>query len=657
MTSSPGRTPRRRIREVSLYADDGVSEMSSLAESNTTSIFRRKPPPSFEDDESVLLHKAVSRVLDDALDSNMGTFDAEIMTLDDVQIRESTHLSSAGSVDQCGFGFDKLQSVYDVGSSPLSLHPSWQGVTSSDQALLIIHGGDHLSSRSPAVENKRGKFKRCMWPAVILSIAACTVGGIAALVSSFVQASGTSSTTSAEQLHSPAKNTTRSPSMPPMSFTVPSLNPTLKPIVSPSFGPTFGPTFVPWEVSTLKPSSTYPVSVKPHETSRPTTSTQEPTPTFGPTSAPTEKQSFRELVLEISAGTKAALNNAESAQSLALKRIEETSTNFDKFALLTLAYALNITAWTMSTSTPCTWLGVTCDARETVIKVELRHQDLFGSLPSELALATNLEVIAIAGSSGIDIKGKISAGIPALWGELMTSLRVLELYDNSLSGEIPDSLWRLSTLEHLALDGNRLTGIIPSTLGLMTTLRSFDCSDNYLVGSLPEDLSRLSNLYLLSVKNNRMYGSLPSELGSLTKLQELHLERNSFSYRLPDTLQFLTSLTWLSLQGNQLTGTLPSLLDNLSSLEGLELSKNKLTGSLPKSFANLSNLRILDLSSNSFTGEIPVEWAGMGKLAALLLESNKLHGTVSSPMCLSAMHIRSDCNSIMRCSCCTECFV
>ena len=90
--------------------------------------------------------------------------------------------------------------------------------------------------------------------------------------------------------------------------------------------------------------------------------------------------------------------------------------------------------------------------------------------------------------------------------------------------------------------------------------------------------------------------------------------------------------------------------------EGQYAAKESITLIGPRSRI-ISNLRILDLSSNFLTGEIPIEWDAMNNVAALLLQSNKLQGTVSSTMCRSAMHIRSDCNSIMQCSCCTECIM
>ena len=658
MASSHGRTSRRKIREVSLYADDGVSEMSSVDENNATSIFRLKPPPTFDDDESILLHKAVSRILDDALECNLGSFDAEIMTADDLQIRESTHLSSAGSLDRNGDGFGRVPSAYDVDSSQASPHPIWwKGLASSDKSLLIVQEGIHPSSPSPTVEHTCGKSHRCLWPAVILFIIACVAGGIAGVVSSFAKTSGKSSASSAEQVMPLSIHSSESPSESPMLSTKPSFDPTPKPSFNPTpkpvVSPSLSPTFPPRTSSPTERLSEHPASATPKETPRPITST----PVLTRSAQPTRARSFRELMLELSPTTEVSLKSGVSAQSLALKRIDDLSKDFDRFALLTLGYATKLTAWTRSTGMPCSWIGVKCDSNASVIRVELRHFDLSGTLPPELAFATSMQVLAIAGSSGVNVKGNISGSIPPLWGELMTNLRIIELYDNSLSGPIPNSFWRLSALEHLSLDGNQLTGTFPSSLGFMTSLKSLDCSDNDLVGSLPEDWFELSNLHLLSLENNRMYGSLPSGLAHLTKLQELHLEKNNFWERLPDSLHSLTSLIWISAQENQLTGTLPSLLGNIPNLEGLELSKNKLTGSLPPSFAVFSNLRILDLSNNFLTGEIPSEWDEMQSEGALLLQGNHLEGTVSSAICHSVMHIQSDCNSDMHCSCCSECFM
>jgi hypothetical protein len=118
MKYSPNESPQKKIGNACLHSFDSVSEMSSIGDNNTTSIFRPKaPPPSFDDDESILLHKAVNSIFDDAMGHPNGAFVAELS-------RPVT-----GSVE---YGLDGLSSVYD---SFLSPSPSGTGntVVRSDQ--------------------------------------------------------------------------------------------------------------------------------------------------------------------------------------------------------------------------------------------------------------------------------------------------------------------------------------------------------------------------------------------------------------------------------------------------------------------------------------------------------------------------------------------
>ena len=649
MPSSPRRSPRRKIHAASLHHDDAVSDMSSsFGGNNASRIFRPKAPLTFDEDESVLLHNAVGRVMDDAMGIRRA-FDADTLEAD--LVWRSKHVASNDSLEGADFFQDGLPSIYHSTLSPAS-SPKHKTTASSDPGLVMMdQNDDDPSVADRSVRSKCGNFQRYLWLIILLSVVACTLGGIAGLITLLLKERNMGTAISEEQVNPSWTNPTRSPSAAPSSS--PSPQPSLRPSPNPSTAPSVGPTPAPTTNFPTSFPSDHPTAATPSPIVMAT-----PSPTFIPTTLePTRILSLQEMILELSPETEEAWNDATSAQSLALADMGKNSLYLDKFALLTLAYSANVTTWNTSIALPCTWIGVTCDTEGSVTKVELRHRDLVGTLPPELALATNLEVISIAGSGGADVKSKITGSIPSLWGELLTSLRVLELYDNRLSGRIPESFWKLSNLEHFSLDGNQLTGIFPSSLGMMTSLKTFDLSSNNLVGTIPEKWSALSSLSRLSLKNNLMYGTLPAGLSSLSMLQELHLQGNSFMDSLPDDLRFLTNLGWLSLQDNQFTGTIPSVLGEMVQLEGIELRDNNFRGSLPASFGTLSLLRIIDLSSNFLTGEIPDEWDGLANLAALSLHDNQLHGQVSIAICESVMHVQSDCNANLDCSCCTDCFI
>ena len=62
----------------------------------------------------------------------------------------------------------------------------------------------------------------------------------------------------------------------------------------------------------------------------------------------------------------------------------------------------------------------------------------------------------------------------------MSSLQYLYLYDNVLTGAIPENLKNLTSLYHLYLQENELTGTIPTWLDDLTSLNVLDLGDNRL---------------------------------------------------------------------------------------------------------------------------------------------------------------------------------
>jgi len=106
---------------------------------------------------------------------------------------------------------------------------------------------------------------------------------------------------------------------------------------------------------------------------------------------------------------------------------------------------------------------------------------------------------------------------------------------------------------------------------------------NGLSGSLPESLGRLSTLTSLLMGTNALTSSLPASLGALTSLVELYAGYNQLEGTLPETFGSLTSLTMLGLGFNaQLHGGIPATYASLSALTTIYLEGTKLCGALPK---------------------------------------------------------------------------
>ncbi len=204
----------------------------------------------------------------------------------------------------------------------------------------------------------------------------------------------------------------------------------------------------------------------------------------------------------------------------------------------------------------------------------------------------------------------------------------LSLNHNQLTGSIPTELGHLTNLSYLSLNYNQLTGSIPTELGHLTNLSYLSLNHNQLTGSIPTELGHLTNLSYLSLNHNQLTGSIPTELGHLTKLSSLGLNHNQLTGSIPTELGHLTNLSYLSLNYNQLTGSIPTELGHLTNLSYLYLYHNQLTGSIPAELGNLTKLSSLYLNNNQLTGSIPAELGNLTKLSRLYLDHNQLTGFI-----------------------------
>lgn len=197
----------------------------------------------------------------------------------------------------------------------------------------------------------------------------------------------------------------------------------------------------------------------------------------------------------------------------------------------------------MTSSGFCSWLGVECEmdpqgptfnGNGVVTALNLSHNGLAGSLPSELA--------------GLD------------------GLLTLDVSGNEMIGTLPKSLGNLSKLRDLNLRKNQFSGTIPSEYGVgFSSLRQLNLGDNQLRGVIPEQIQHMTNLMALGLENNQLEGHIP-DLRDLQKLKKLYLESNNLDGPFPSSVTRLTSLVELNLSQNHITGVLPEELDQLTRL-------------------------------------------------------------------------------------------
>ncbi|KAI4310716.1 hypothetical protein MLD38_035670 [Melastoma candidum] len=263
------------------------------------------------------------------------------------------------------------------------------------------------------------------------------------------------------------------------------------------------------------------------------------------------------------------------------------------------------------------------DACHGLIELDLSHNNLSGSIPSDFGLCSVLESLDVSNN-------KFSGELPSAVFAKMTGLRKLNLGFNNFEGKMDDYWSVLTGLETLDLSSNNLSGLIPSGLCMnpRSGLKELFLQNNMFTGSIPPSLSNCSQLVSLDLSFNNLMGEIPSTLGWLPRLQDLMLLMNQLEGTIPEGLAFARSLENLILDFNVLTGEIPPGLQNCTSLNWVSLSNNRLSGEIPGWFGKLSNLAILKLSNNTFYGRIPPELGDSRSLIWLDLNTNYLNGSI-----------------------------
>ncbi|CAN1847984.1 Serine/threonine-protein kinase BRI1-like 1 [Linum perenne] len=273
-------------------------------------------------------------------------------------------------------------------------------------------------------------------------------------------------------------------------------------------------------------------------------------------------------------------------------------------------------------------------------------------------------------------RNSFTGGIPAELGQLCGTLRELDLSENKLTGGFPPAFQSCSVLESLDLGVNLLSGdFLTSVMSGLTSLRVLRVPFNNITGQVPRSLRNLTRLQVLDLSSNEFVGSVPSEFCSSSNpsLEKLHLAGNYLTGEVPKELANCRSLRSIDLSFNHLEGPIPAeiwWLPNLSdvvmwannltgeipegicvkggNLEFLVLNNNLITGSIPKSIGSCTNLIWVSLGSNRLTGEIP---SGIGKLvnlAILQMGNNSLSGLIPPEIgkCRSLIWLDLNSNSL-----------
>ncbi|XP_034920301.1 uncharacterized protein [Populus alba] len=295
-------------------------------------------------------------------------------------------------------------------------------------------------------------------------------------------------------------------------------------------------------------------------------------------------------------------------------------------------------------SSPCKWLGITCDNSGSVahfslphfglrgtlhsfnfssfphlLALYLRNNSLYGTIPLEIGLLTSLNVLYLD-------KNHLTGLIPVSIGTLK-HLSILHLGGNNFSGSIPSSIGNMTMLTRLVLNENNLSGSVPQEIGHLESLVELKLSSNNFIGHLPRDLCLGGLLVNFTAANNHFSGPIPS-LRNCTSLFRLRLDRNQLTGNISIDFGLYPNLNYVDLTHNDLSGELTWKWGGFHNLKSLKLSNNNITGEIPSELGKATGLQIIDLSSNLLKGTIPKELGQLKALFNLALHNNHLSGVL-----------------------------
>ncbi|XP_030519202.1 receptor-like protein EIX2 [Rhodamnia argentea] len=275
---------------------------------------------------------------------------------------------------------------------------------------------------------------------------------------------------------------------------------------------------------------------------------------------------------------------------------------------------------------------------------------LEGWLPKSLGSLCDLRVLILSLNR---ITGEITDSIDGLARCNDSKLENLDLWDNRLSGNLPDSLGKLKRLRYLQFGQNSFQGSIPQSIG-NSSLKELCVTHNRMSG-IPESFGQLSTLAAAALSENLWEGVVTERhLANLSSLEQLDLNKASPNISLafkiapdwipPFKLRYLNIRscqlgpefpTWLRNQNNlktvvlnnaNISGTIPDwfLQMNLQ-LDELDVAYNRLTGEPPTSLLFVDDQSNVDLSSNLYEGPLPI-WSS--NVTTLYLRDNRFSGPI-----------------------------
>lgn len=306
--------------------------------------------------------------------------------------------------------------------------------------------------------------------------------------------------------------------------------------------------------------------------------------------------------------------------------INETENEIEREALVAFYKATNGDSWKNNTNwcsdKPISeWYGIT--AKGEVSEINLYDNNLSGVIPDEIGNLKYLKQLILYANN---LSGEIPASLKN------TRLETLHLWYNQFEGNIPETIGDLVNLVDLNLGSNRFSGSLPNSLTNLVNLRRLSLSDNALTG-FGEKLSALKSLEAIEISMNQISGEIPADIWTLPNLKRVDLSTNKLSGPIPMDITKAVNLEVLNLGCNDIGGKFPTYIFELTKLKELHLQICNITDGFPADIVKLTNLEVLDLSGNSLTGEIPEVIGDLSNLRWLGCGNNLFTGAIPVAIC------------------------
>ncbi|MBA0715586.1 hypothetical protein Golax_014476 [Gossypium laxum] len=279
----------------------------------------------------------------------------------------------------------------------------------------------------------------------------------------------------------------------------------------------------------------------------------------------------------------------------------QTTASDDAAAMLALKKTLGppeSLGWT--DPDPCKWKHVFCSEDKRVTRIQIGHQNLQGTLPSDIQNLTELERLEVQWNN-------ISGPVPSLNG--LSSLQVVMLSNNHFTSFPTDFFSGLSSLQSLEMDNNPFSAWeIPQSLQNASALQNFSANSANITGKIPDIFGSdaFPGLTILHLAFNSLEGELPSSFSG-SSIQSLWVNGQLSNSKLNGTVAVLQNMTFLKevwLHSNSFSGPLPDF-SGLKDLQSLSLRDNSFTGPVPVSLMKLESLKTVNLTNNLLQGPVP----------------------------------------------------